>query len=203
MKDRGSKTLRLEGLIPTLEEDAKAYEGLDKRAMAYLSEIGARLPDQPLKNGEPLIPRIPIGPNGASLGVLDERGLSDLYAQLNAYLAYTSAQYGVLEVKVTALKEKLELTEAKIMFLMRPPESSKKTRARLDPRVQKIRRELTEAKAKMLLLSKIVSSTDKEMSMVSREVKIRELEREGTNREESMKTRRGGGHGVSGSRRVR
>ena len=203
MKNRGSKTLRLEGLIPTLEEDAKAYEGLDTRAMSYLSEIGARLPDQPMKDGQPLIPRIPQGPAGVSLGVLDERGLSDLYAQLNAYLAYTSAQYGLLEVKVTALKEKLELTEAKIMFLLPPPEASKKTRARLDPRLQQIRRELTEAKAKMLLLSKIVSSTDKEMSMVSREVKIRELEHEGVNREESMKTRRGGSRGVSGGRRVR
>lgn len=171
MKKKGSKTLRLEGLIPTLEEDSKAYEGLDTRAMAYLNEIGVKLPDQPLKNGEPLIPRIPQGPSGASLSQLDERGLSDLYAQLNAYLAYTSAQYGVLEIKITALKEKLELTEAKIMFLLPPPETSKKARARLDPRVSKIKKEITEVKAKMLLLSKVVSSTDKEMSMVSREVK--------------------------------
>jgi hypothetical protein len=179
----GSKTLELKGLIPSLEEDTFAYEQLAHRAMSYLGEIGLPFPEQPMLNGKPLIPTIPVGPNGPSLENLDETGLTNLYAQLVAYWRYVSAQYSVLEIQKAALKEKLDLTEAKIMLLLPPPEASKKTRARANQKVNTLTLQLLEVNAKMTLLEKIVSGASEEMKLVSREITIRTKERDNISRE--------------------
>ena len=204
---KGSKTLNLDGIIPSLEEDEQAYEGLDQRAQAFIHKIGLRLPEQPMtKDGEVLAPRIPKNPDGSpSLEPLDLTGLTNLYAQLLSYQQYANTQLGNLEIEKLALKEKMELLESKLQLLLPPPEASKKARIRTDSRYQKMKRAATECKAKIALLSKLVSGTEEEMKLVSREITIRTTDFDNVKRESNLGKRKGGGNkgGIPGGRRVR
>lgn len=207
MKPKGSKTLKLDGLIPSLEEDKEAYEGLKDRAQAFIHKIGLRLPEQPMtKDGKILQPRIPRNPDGSpSLEPLDLVGLTNLYAELLAYGEYASTQLGNIEIEKLALKEKLELLEAKLLILLPPPEASKKAKIRTDSRYQKLRRQQTECLARLALLSKLVAATEEEMKLVSREITIRTSDKENVQRAENM-NRRGRGRnsrGIPGGRQVR
>lgn len=193
-----SPTLRLDGIIPALEEDTELYEHIDKRALAYMDDIGVKLPEQLMANGEPLIPSIPKSEKGPTLDLLDKQGLSNLHAQLVAYLQYTSTQLGILEIRREALKKKLELTEAKIMLLLPPPEVSKKTRARVDKRVVELEEKSLEEKAKYILLSKIVSGIDSELKVVSREITLRDGEMDAIRRNENIGRKPKVQKGVSG-----
>jgi hypothetical protein len=204
---KGSKTLNLDGIIPELEEDEQAYEGLNQRAQAFIHEIGMRLPEQPMtKDGEILQPTIPRNPDGSpSLEPLDLTGLTNLYAEMLAYQQYANTQFGHLEIEKLALKEKLELLESKLLILLPPPEATKKARIRTDSRYKKLKRQLTECLAKIALLSKLVAGVDEEMKLVSREITIRTTDVENIKRESNAGRRRGGGGrgGIPGGRRVR
>ena len=190
-----SKTLNLDGIIPSLEEDQKAYEGLNARAQAYIHKIGLRIPGQPMKkDGTPLIPSIPKNPDGSpSFEPLHLNQLTQLSAELLAYQQYANTQLGDLEVEKLALTEKLELVESKLHILLPPPEASKKARIRTDSRYQKVKTDLREVRAKVILLSKLVSGLDDEMKLVSREVTVRTTDVDNIRRDGKLGKRRGGG----------
>lgn len=187
-----SVTLHLEGIIPSLEDDKEAYEGLNARAQAFVSLIGLKLPEQPMhKTGTPIIPSLPKDSNGRpSFETFSLTDLSNLFAQLVAYKEYADTQLGDLDVTKIALKEKIELFEAKMNVLLPPPEATKKYRIRSDRRYIKLKRELTECKAKIALVSKIVSGAEDEIKLVSREVTIRIGQEEDISATERMNRRK-------------
>lgn len=197
-----SKTLNLDGLIPSLEEDKEAYEGLNERAQKWIHKIGLRLPEQPMKDGKPLQPRIPRNPDGSpSFEPLQLDQLTKLSAELLSYFQYGTTQLGDLKIEKLALSEKLELLESKLHVLLPPPEASKKARIRTDPRYRKAKQQLVEVEAKMALLVPLMDGVEEEMKLVSREITVRTTDVESVKRDSNL-NRRGSG-GIPGGRRVR
>mgnify|MGYP001827740554 CR=1 FL=1 len=180
-----SPTLRLDGIAPALKEVTKAYEGLVQRALEYLDRIGVPLPEQPMVDGEPLIPKVPTGKDGPTLDCLDERGLSNLLVQFSVYKQYLSAQLAIAANRRDAMKEKFNDTEAQIWLMMPPPESTKKYRIRLDKRVKEARIEFLEAQAAFKLLNVRVDATDDGIKNVSREITLRGGEMDAIRRSEN------------------
>ena len=202
-KPKGSKTLDLDGLVPSLEEDEEAYAGLRERAQAWVHKMGLRLPEQPMKDGQPLQPKVPRDKHGApNFDSLPLEKLTQLGAELLAYYQYGMTQVGNARIEKTGLTSKLEILEAKLTVLLPPPEASKKARIRTDPRYQKLKRNLDEVDARLALMVPLMDGVDKEMTLVSREITVRTSEIEFTKRDNNMQNR-GRKSGIPNGRRVR
>lgn len=197
MKPRGkkSKTLKLEGLVPSLEEDKEAYGGLREKTQAWIHKMGLRLAEQPMKDGQPLQPKLP------NLETTPLEKLTQINEELLAYYEYVGTHLSNLKAEKTGLQGRLKLLESKLHVLLPPPEASKKARIIIDERHQNLQLKLDEVEAKIPYLAHLMDTLDKEMNLVSREITVRTADLENLRRNENLR-RRGSG-GIPGGGRKR
>lgn len=193
-----SRTLNLDGVVPSWKDGSEEQKALEQIGVEYINELGLELPAQPMVDGKPFIPRVPL-----SLDALDDRGLSNLHIQFVAYHGYATAQRSLAKVRYWDQQARTKYIEAEIMVMLPPPEVSKRTRARVDPRMKKQERKELIAKTKLEMVDVIATDAEIKRKGLSREVAIRCGELEGIKRADNIeRTPRKRGGGLPGGKRV-